>query len=440
VVNVYTRREEMRWTIIALVVLVLSTAGSVVRLVTAQGKVIPDPASAASAKVADTRAGQAKTCLKSAEQLNTELPVLKSSAKAARLDKPVPDAGAPRGKKPPPPPKDSEILEIAWPAARPSHKEAKNLVANQCRVLVEGVAGAKPEANKGWEAIVAASAISPGEDYKSQVEAARKLFNVLAEAPIDKVLDATKEAEAQLKKTADAEKEKAKNATVREPLPKGLLPRELAVGLGVLLGVLTLLVSFLSVRAAATRRMATLLPLREAAKTGNAGAQAAAILTLAAQHSGGEPGLVMGAGLGGLIAAILLPVDADVFVAGVMVGLLLGLGLQWTFRLALGLSNWRRRATELADIEKPAIPIVLVLQTVNMGLEGQFWSFFSNLPPGEQAATVARLASQAEEQILAAADAGAAAAAGGMPQQQPQQPGQFPPGGGYPPGGMPPGR
>jgi hypothetical protein len=437
VVNVYTRREEMRWTIIALVVLVLSTAGSVVRLVTAQGKVIPDPASAAAAKAAETRVGQAKSCLKAAEQLNTELPVLKSSAKAVRMDKP--DAGATlRGRKPPPPPKDNEILEIAWPVARPSHKEAKNLVAGQCRALVEGVTGAKPDAGKGWDAIIAASAISPGEDYKSQVEAARKLFAALAEAPIDKVLEATKEAEASLKKVSDAETEKAKNASVREPLPKGLLQRELAVGLGVLLGVITLLVSFLSVRAAATRRVATLLPLREAAKTGNTGAQAATILTLAAQHSGGEPGLVMGAGLGGLAAAVLIPVDADVFVAGVMVGLLLGLGLQWTFRLALGLSNWRRRATELADIEKPAIPIVLVLQTVNVGLEGQFWSFFSNLPPAEQAATVARLASQAEEQILAAADAGAAAAEGGMPQQQ--HPGHFPPGGSYPSGGMPPGR
>ncbi|HVK70435.1 MAG TPA: hypothetical protein VM694_38545, partial [Polyangium sp.] len=433
-VNVYTRREEMRWTLIALTVLVLSFGGAVVRLVTAEGRLIPDPAAIAAAKAAETKAQQAKACQTAADRLNTEIPVFKASAKAARLAAtPAPSATPPpvKGKKPPPPKEKEPDVDLAWPSALPSYKQVKLLAP--CRPLVEGVTGAKSEATRGWEAVTSAAAVTPGEDYKSQVEAARKLLAALGETPVDKVLEAAKETEATLKKAADAEQEKAKTAQVREPLPKGLLSRELAVGLGVLIGVLALLASFLSVRASASRRLQTLLPLREAAKTGNSGMQAAALLTLASQHNGGEPGLVIGAGVGGLVAAFVFPLDADIFVAGVMVGLLLGLGFQWTVRMFEGLSNWRKRATELADIEKPAVPIVLVLSTVHLGREPEFWAFFSKLSAQEQAATVAQLASQAEEQILAAADAGAA-------QPYPQQAmAQGYPGGGYPPGGMPPG-
>ena len=140
------------------------------------------------------------------------------------------------------------------------------------------------------------------------------------------------------------------------------------------------------------------------------GLHAAAILKLAGQHNGGEPGMVMGAGFGGLIAALIQPADADLFVAGVMGGLLIGLGIQWGYRILTGASKWRRRSTELADIEKPGIPIVLALSSVNTGLESQFLSFFNELPPADAAATVEKLASQAEERILAAADAGAVAA------------------------------
>jgi hypothetical protein len=332
----------------------------------------------------------------------------------------------------------------------PAWKQAKALAP--CRTQLEGLVEANPDTTKAWEAVAAAAAIVPGDDHKSQVAAARQLLAALETAPTDKLLEATKAAEANLKKVADTEAEKAKTATVREALPPGLLPRQLAIGIGVLIGVITLLASFLSVRAAATRRLATLVPLREAAKQGQGGIQAAAILSLAATHNGGEPGLVFGAGIGGLAAALAFPVDADIFVAGVMVGLLLGLGIQWSLRLSQGLSQWRRRAAELADIEKPSVPIVLVLSAVHMGREAEFWNFFSNLSPPEQSATVAQLASQAEEQILAAADASAnsippqgvqqhsGSLPPGMPQGAPSGPGFPPQGGGYPPqgGGYPP--
>lgn len=463
--NVYTRREEMRWTLVALVILVLTTGGSVARLMTAKGPLVPDPAALASAKNAEARSTQAKACNQAADKLNAEIPVFRASAKAARLAAPAPSATAPlpRGRKPPPPKEKEPDIELAWPTAMPAWKQAKLLAP--CRAFIEGVVPSNPETAKAWDAVVAAGAIAPGDDHKSQVDAARNLLAALENAPTDKLAEATKSADATLKKGWEAEAEKAKTATVREPLPPGLLPRQLAIGIGVLIGVVTLLASFLSVRAAASRRLSTLVPLREAAKQGQPGLQAAAILTLAAGHNGGEPGLVFGAGLGGLAAALAFPVDADIFVAGVMVGLLLGLGIQWSLRLSQGMSAWRRRATELADIEKPATPIVLVLSAVHVGREAEFWNFFSNLSPPEQSNTVLQLASQAEEQILAQAEAtnsmppqalqqqpgmppgGMAAPAPGAPGYPPQgggyppQGGGFPPGGGYPPqgGGMPPG-
>jgi len=165
------------------------------------------------------------------------------------------------------------------------------------------------------------------------------------------------------------------------------------------------------VRAASLRRQATLVPLRELSHTPQRGLHAAAILKLAAQPNGGEPGLVIGAAVGGLLAAMVFRLDSDMFVAGVMSGLLIGLAAQWLIRSLVALGHWRARAAELGEVEKPTIPIVLVLSGVNAGLEPQFLEFFEGLGPGDAAATVDRLAAQAEERILAAAEAGVAPAA-----------------------------
>ena len=212
----------------------------------------------------------------------------------------------------------------------------------------------------------------------------------------------------------------ADGAMVRAPLPKGLLPRELALLAGVVLCLAALLLSYLSVRFASGKRMATLMPLRRA---GQPGVQAAAILQLAAQPNGGEPGMVIGAAVGGLLAAALARTDADLFALGVMTGLLLGLLVQFVVRNATVAASWRQRAKDLGDIEKPQIPIVLALSGVNPGMEASFLKFFLSLSPVDAAATVEKLAMQAEEKILAAAEAGAAR------QQQAQG---YPPPPGYP--------
>jgi hypothetical protein len=420
-VNEYTRSEEVRSTLIASVILILCVAVAVLRLVTVQGQLIPDPQAREAAKMAEAKSTQAQGCTSHAEKLVGEVEFLKSSVKAARVSVDEADAKPPPKWKPKTAtkPKDKPDIDLAWATAQPTYKQVKALA--QCRDLVEATGGVRPAATPAWNAIAEAAGLQPpGEDKTQQVEAVKKLHSLLGEAPVEKVQDATREVSASLKTALEKAKEVAEKAVVREALPEGVFPRRIAVGAGVILCVIALLVSYMSVRVASVRRLATLVPLRDAAKAGQHGLHAAAILKLAGQHNGGEPGMVMGAGFGGLTAALIQPADADLFVAGVMGGLLIGLGIQWGYRILTGASKWRRRSTELADIEKPGIPIVLALSSVNTGLEAQFLSFFNELPPADAAATVEKLASQAEERILAAADAGAMQGQGQPPPGQPR--------------------
>ncbi len=429
--NEYTRREEVRWTLIASLALVVCIAPAVLLLVTAKGKTVPDPAARERANVAAVAATTAHSCSVAADKLATEIEVFKESAKAARIADPVdaPDAGAP------PPTKGAqkkgitakireklkEIKEkderpdvsLAWPAALPSQKAAKLLAP--CRTATEATANVRPETAPVWDAVAKAAAINPAADDKNdEIAQAKNLLKILSDIPIDKVTAQVHDAETAAKAAQKTAEDTADKATVVAGIPDGLIPRRLAVGIGVGLTVIALLLSYLSVRVASNRRLATLVPLREAAKNSQPGLHAAAVLRLAAAPNGGLPGAVIGGALGGLIAAAVLPVDTDVFIGGVMAGFLLGMGMQFAFRMASGASRWRQRAGELADIEKPAIPIVLALSGVNPGLEGPFITFFVGLSPAEAASTVEKLAAQAEERILAAADAGAA---GGAPQQ-----------------------
>ncbi|WP_438028377.1 hypothetical protein [Sorangium sp. So ce233] len=417
--NEYTRREEVRATFIASAILVLCIAAAVLQLVTVEGRLIPDPSARRQAEESEARIAPARACALAGEKLIAEIEVFKKLANAARMSDPEkPGAGAGGGapttptrtrplRNPPPPKPNEPDKQLAWASAQPVYKQAKILAG--CREATDAILGARVSAIPAWDAIAKAAAITPpGAAETEQFEAAKQLLSLLGDIPADKVAQATKDAEAAYKTTAERDRERALTAMVREPLPQGVFSRRVAVSVGVGLTVCALLISYLGVRAASMRRLATLLPLRDAVRSGRPGMQAAEILKTAAAHNSGEPGIVIGAAIGGLSAALLAPKDADLFVAGVMAGLLIGLGAQWAFRLAIGASRWRARATELADVEKPAIPIVLVLSGVKPGLEPEFIQFLRSLPPADAAAAVEKLASQAEERILAAADAGAA--------------------------------
>ncbi|WP_438000484.1 hypothetical protein WMF26_12350 [Sorangium sp. So ce185] len=412
--NEYTRREEVRATFIASAILVLCIAVAVLRLVTVEGRLVPDPAARRQAEESEARIAPARACALAGEKLIVEIDLFKKAAKSARMPAPGEEPPAPppvtktRAPRNTPLPKPKEPdKQGAWASAQPLYKQVKTLAG--CREATEALLGARVSAIPAWDAIVKAATITPpGTAEAEQFEAAKQLLSLLADIPADKVAQATKDAEAAYKANAERDRERALTAMVREPLPQGVFSRRVAVSVGVGLTVCALLISYLGVRAASMRRLATLLPLRDAVRSGRPGMQAAEILKTAAAHNSGEPGIVIGAAIGGLSAALLAPKDADLFVAGVMAGLLIGLGGQWAFRLALGASRWRARATELAEVEKPAIPIVLVLSGVKPGLEPEFIQFLRSLPPADAAAAVEKLASQAEERILAAADAGAA--------------------------------
>lgn len=413
--NEYTRREEVRATFIASAILVVCISIAVLRLVTVEGRLVPDPSARRQAIESEARIEPARRCAIAAETLVEEIKLFKTMAKSARMTDPSEQEPAPappppprtRRERTPPPPKPPEPdKQLAWASAQPASKHVKTLAG--CREATEAILGTRVIAIPAWEAIAKAAVITPKSTAEAdQFEAAKQLLALLSDIPADKVAQATKDAEAAYRAAAERDRERANTAKIREPLPEGVFSRRVAVSVGVGLTVCALLISYLSVRAASIRRLATLVPLREAVRNGKPGMQAAELLKIAAAYNSGEPGLVIGAAIGGLSSALAAPKDADLFVAGVMAGLLIGLGAQWAVRLAIGASRWRARATELAEVEKPAIPIVLALSGVQPGLEAEFIQYFRSLPPAEAAEAVEKLASQAEERILAAAEAGA---------------------------------
>jgi hypothetical protein len=88
-----------------------------------------------------------------------------------------------------------------------------------------------------------------------------------------------------------------------------------------------------------------------------------------------------------------------------MGGVLVGLAAQVLYRRSVGLSRFHANCMALTELEKPAVPMVLVLGEVKPGREEDFLGFFLKLSPSEAAVAVEKIAAQAEEQILAAADA-----------------------------------
>ena len=413
--NEYTRREEIRWTLATVFVLVPAVAIAIVRLVLAQGPMITNPDAIKHEVEAKQREADYLVCTKAAGKLADELVLFKTRAAQAKKKAEDEDAKERRGRR-----SDKPVeYEIPWSAASPVLKQAKALHKAKCRSATEAAIAVDDKIDAAWVAVKSASKIKdPGTIKKDQVKAARELLELFDKAPAEKlkaqVEVASKHlAESSKKATADREKD-----LVRAPLPQGLFPRGAAIGVGVGISLAALIISYISVRSASLRRGRTLVSLRRFANTPEAGLQAAAIVRLAAHHNGGEPGMVVGSALGGLLAALLSPTDnanvfiADLFVAGSMGGLLIGLAGQWLVRTVTGVNRWRERTKELGDIEKPTIPVALILGGVTPGLEKQFLRYFEALPVGDAATVVQKLAAQAEEQILAAADAAAQQQAG----------------------------
>lgn len=414
--NEYTRREEIFWTLVSFCILVLSIVGDTLKFGCFPGKgpMIQDPVALDALKKAEaleSEFSQAK-CAKTAKKLAEEVALLKQ--RAAKAEREAKDAAAKASRWPN---RGSGEVKVVLPTqpAQSVLKQASALIGSKCRSLTEQAAGVSQNAAPAWKAAEVSAALSEGGSESAQQATAREIRVQFQDDTRTKAIEMHTEA-ARVSLEKKIARAKADALVLKEGEPSvGLFPPKAAILIGVLLPVIALGLSYASLRSASTARGKLLVALRRFANTPESGLQAAAIVRLAANPNGGEPGIVIGSALGGLIAALLTPTDnpslfkADVFVAGAMGGLLLGLVGQWLARAVIGVNRWRERTQELGDVEKPTIPVALVLGGVTPGLEKQFLRYFEALPIGDAAIWVQKLAAQAEEQILAAADAAAQA-------------------------------
>ncbi len=415
--NEYTRRDETFWTLATVFVLVPAVAVAIVLLARAEGPMVTDPKAIAAEQQATAKQLQFSKarCLKGASKLGEEVIVFQTRAAGAK--KKAERAAKAREKKSryrKRGEKKKLEYEIPWVVAAPVLKHAGALYKGKCRKQTEDATKRSKSATAAWLAVSKAAKLDdPGKSGKAQQKIAKELLKIFLDAPLDKLKRHAAAANRALDARVKAAGEAKKSALVRAPLPQGLFPRGAAIGVGVGVSLAALIISYISVHSSSSRRAQTLSSLRRFANTPERGLQAAAIVRLAAHHNGGEPGMVVGSAIGGLIAALISPTDdpnifiADLFVAGSMGGLLIGLVGQWLARTLAGVNRWRDRCKELGDIEKPSIPVALILGGVTPGLEKQFLRYFEALPVADAAMVVEKLAAQAEEQIIAAAEAAA---------------------------------
>ena len=387
--------------LLSAVILVGSVSASLGLLMTARGPVRPSKEAVELATSAEDRARALADCVTTVNALAKEVVLFREVVSASRvldLEAPSPE-GSPKPKKPQP-----AFAGKAWPAAKNTHEASRRLI--ECRDKTAAVAIPHDIAKEGWAAVEAVGkVVAPEANPSAQLSAAKAVFAAVEKAPIPSVVDHVTFAAETAAIDAARLRQASDQALVQEPLPRGLLGREVAMFAGVTLSVVALLLSVFSLRARASRRAAALQPYRKAARAPERGIQAATIIRLASEPNGGEPGIVVGAAALGLIAAGVFRADADWYVVGVMLGVLLGVVAQMLIRTAGGVTRFRERCLALAEIEKPVVPIVLVLRGVKEGGDDEFLDFFLKLAPSEAAAAVEKLAAAAEEEILIAADA-----------------------------------
>ena len=390
--------------LVSAVLLVGSVAASLGLLMTAQGPIRASKEAETLAAQAEARAKGLEECVVAAKALTKEVAVFRDVAAASQVfeeAEPAPSAGSP---KPNPKVRPPVATDKAWSAAKNTHAAATRLLF--CQESANAVATPHEVAKDGWGAVQTVKTIdAPSVGSPDQLSAAKRVLSAVDKAPLEAVVDHVTFAFETASADAVTLREAANGTLVRQPLPKGLLGREVAMFAGVLLSIVALLLSFFSLRARSIRREAALAPYRKAVRSPERGIQAATIIRLATEANGGEPGIVIGAAVLGLVAAFVGRVDADWYVVGVMLGVLLGVLGQLVTRNLGGVTKFRERVLALTELEKPAVPMVLVLSEVKAGSEQDFLSFFLKLSASEAALAVEKLATQAEEQILIAADA-----------------------------------
>lgn len=382
------------------VALVGSVSASLGLLMTAEGPLRPSRETTAAAAVAEAQVKNLSECIEAAGGLESEIRVFRDLVQSSGLFVAEPE-GPNKGTRP-----RSTAADKAWPLAKPTYDKATRLFA--CKEDATTVAIPNDAAKQGWSTLDAVKGVkAPDGSLESQLAAAKQVYDAVEKAQVRPVVDHLEFSQKTAMQSAAELRKAVETSVVRDSLPQGLLGREAAMFSGVLLSVVALLLSFFSLRARSVRRQTALAPYRKASKAPERGIQAVTMIRLAAEPNGGEPGIVLGAAALGLLAAIVGRQDADWYVVGVMGGVLIGLTAQLLVRRSVGLSRFHTNCMALTELEKPAVPMVLVLGEVKPGHEEEFLGFFLKLSPAEAAVAVEKIAAQAEDQILAAADAAA---------------------------------
>jgi hypothetical protein len=397
----YARKEELRTSLVALLVFLstMSAAVVVVARTPPALEVDNDRLTQATATVAE--AAEAEKCARFVRELATESSLFQKTGASARLDEPPPTPPARPNLKPgaPATPPGPDV-KLALGGATTLQKKAAGLATCRRSFPASGLSSDATRANEQLERLASLTVPAASAPEATQLLFARAVLES-SKAPFG-VLHTELLALAE-RRTVDARAAEEQARKPSKPVQSGLLPRNTAIGAGAGVGLLAVVLSLLSLRVASNRRSLVLAPMREAARQGKAGEQALAVAKLAAERNGGEPGLVMGAGVFALVGALVAGRDPDMFVAATMGGCVVGAGLQFAVRLVRGASGWRARLVELGELEKPALSMVLLSQSVEEGKEEQFVQFLRSNPPEVATDAIEKLVQVAEDRILAQA-------------------------------------
>ncbi len=397
----YARKEELRTSLVALLVFLSTMSAAVVVVARTPPALEVDSARLQQAQTSVAEAAAAEKCARSVRELANESSLFQKTGASARLRSEPPPPPPPRAKPgPQPPPGPGPDVKLALGGATALQKKAAGLATCRQSFPASGLSSDATRAITQLEKLASLTVPPPSAPEATQLPFAREVL-LSAEAPFDTLHTELLALAERRSAEARAAEEQAK--TPSKPVQAGLLPRNTAIGAGAGVGLLAVVLSLLSLRVASNRRSVVLAPMREAARQGKAGEQALAVAKLAAERNGGEPGLVMGAGVFALVGALVAGRDPDVFVAATMGGCVVGAGLQFAVRLVRGASGWRARLVELGELEKPALSMVLLSQSVEEGKEEQFVQFLRSNPPEVATDAIEKLVQVAEDRILAQA-------------------------------------
>lgn len=384
--NDYTRRDEIRWNVIAATILVFCVSAVVLLLVTAKQPRVPDVAAQASADRAVAMAQEASLCPARVDALLHELSLTEDLLTRLRM-------------------RSVKTSDAHWTQLQNTIQAAKTLLP--CKAMLADTQRSGGNQAAAWTAVQLLADVvlpDPSSDGDGPAEFATRFASWNKINPVEGLRAVTKSAAEALAQEADDQRRAAAVATIPATPPPRVLTREQAIGICAALALLQLALSYLSVRARSLARFSALYPLRDLRAEHQAGLQAAMILRLGAQRDAGFPGAVIGTAVLSLVATLALqPPDADAAVGGALLGLLVGMLAQALAEWTLAASRWRERSLEIAEVEKPVLSMVLVLGAIAEGREHEFLEYFLGLSEIEAAAVVENLAQTAEERILSGA-------------------------------------